>query len=126
MTGHDRPLVLVADDNDDHRTMAAMYLAAAGFRVIEAQDGISAIGKTRTMRPDVVLLDLYMPGLKGWQTCQWLKTSVETTRIPIIAITGYAGQPAAREATKAGCDRFIVKGAPPEAVIQAIRDVLTR
>jgi CheY-like chemotaxis protein len=51
MTGHDRPLVLVADDNDDHRTMAAMYLAAAGFRVIEAQDGISAIGKSEPCAP---------------------------------------------------------------------------
>jgi two-component system, cell cycle response regulator DivK len=119
------PLVLIVDDNDDHRTMYAMYLQSAGFRVVEAADGTSAIGKARNIRPDVILLDLYMPGLNGWQACRWLKTSVETLRIPVIAITGHAVDSSRRQAVEAGCDRFITKGVDPKHVIAAIRDVLS-
>jgi two-component system cell cycle response regulator DivK len=120
-----QPLVLVVDDNDDHRTMYAMYLKSAGFRVSEAVDGTSAIGKARNIRPDVILLDLYMPGLNGWQACRWLKSSAETIRIPVIAITGHAVESSRRAAIEAGCDRFIAKGVDPQHVIEAIRDVLT-
>jgi len=101
MTEH-RPLVLIVDDNTDHRTVYAILLEAAGFRVIEASDGISAIGQARTMRPDVILMDLSMPGLNGWQACQWLKTSDETSRIPIIGLTGHAVEGAERKAMEAG------------------------
>jgi CheY-like chemotaxis protein len=128
VTGQDAlqpPAVLVVDDNEDHRTMYAMYLRAAGFRVIEATDGTSAIGKARTLRPDAILLDLYMPGLNGWQTSRWLKTSVETLQIPIIAITGHAVESSLRQAMEAGCDHFIAKGGNPERVVQAIREVLS-
>lgn len=118
------PLILVVDDNDDHRTIYAMCLEAAGFRVVEAADGTSAIGKARTMCPNLILLDLYMPGLDGWQACRWLKTSVETSRIPIIVLTGHAVEQAERKAWEAGCDRFMTKGSDPDRVILAIREVL--
>jgi two-component system cell cycle response regulator DivK len=117
-------LVLVVDDDDDHRTMYAMFLHSAGFRVIEAEDGTSAIGKARDMRPDVILLDVYMPGLNGWQACRWLKTNVETSRIPVVVFTGHAVESSRQEAMEAGCDRFITKGRDPQHVVQAIRDVL--
>jgi two-component system cell cycle response regulator DivK len=122
-----RPLVLIVDDNDDHRTMYAMYLEAVGFRVVEASDGINAIGQARTMHPDVILMDVSMPRLNGWEACLWLKTSVETSRIPIIAITGHVvGGGAERKAMEAGCDRFVAKGVDPQHVIEAIRDILNR
>jgi two-component system cell cycle response regulator DivK len=123
MTDH-RPLVLIVDDNDDQRTAYALFLEAVGFRVVEASDGISAIGQARTMRPDVILMDLSMPGLNGWQACQWLKTSDETSRIPIIALTGHAVEGAERKAMEAGCDRFVTKGSDPHRVIQAVSEVL--
>jgi two-component system cell cycle response regulator DivK len=123
MTEH-RPLVLIVDDNDDHRTVYAIFLEAAGFRVIEASGGISGIGQARTMRPDVILMDLSMPGVNGWQACQWLKTSTETSRIPIIGLTGHAVEDAERKAMDAGCDRFVTKGSDPQRVIQAIREVV--
>jgi CheY-like chemotaxis protein len=123
-TAEDLPLVLIVDDNDDHRVMLALYVRSAGFRVIEAIDGTSAVGKARRLRPNVILLDLNLPGLKGWQACQWLKSSLDTASIPVIAITGYDPERAEREATAAGCDRFIVKGTEPERVVQVIRDVL--
>ncbi len=76
------------------------------------------------MHPDVILMDLYMPGLDGWQACRSLKTSDETTRIPVIALTGLVFEEAEREALDAGCDRFVGKGTDPERVVQAVREVL--
>jgi two-component system, cell cycle response regulator DivK len=123
MTEH-RPLVLIVDDNDDQRTAYALFLEAAGFRVAEAAGGISAIGQARTLRPDVILMDLSMPDLNGWQACQWLKTSDETSRIPIVALTGHSVEGAERQAMEAGCDRFVTKGSDPQRVIQAVNEVL--
>jgi two-component system, cell cycle response regulator DivK len=119
-----RPLVLIIDDNDDHRSMYTTFLRSAGFRVIGAPDGTSGISQARTWRPDVILMDLYMPGLDGWQACRWLKTSIETTRIPVIALTGLVFEGAEGEAMEAGCDRFVAKGSDPERVTEAIREVL--
>jgi CheY-like chemotaxis protein len=121
-----QPLVLVVDDNDDLRTMYAMYLQSSGFRVIEAPDGTTAIGKARARRPDVILLDLFMPGLNGWQACRWLKSTDDTANIPVIVLTAYGTISAEQEARAAGCDRFLVKGANPEHVVRAISDVLSR
>jgi CheY-like chemotaxis protein len=120
-----RPLVLIVDDNDDHRDFYTAVLRSAGFGVIGAQDGFSGIHQARAMHPDVILMDLYMPGLDGWQACRSLKTSDETTRIPVIALTGLRFDEAEREAMNAGCDRFVGKGTDPERVVQAIREVLS-
>ncbi len=76
------------------------------------------------MRPDVILLDLYMPGLDGWQACRQLKTHVETTLIPVIALTGLVFEDALVEALESGCQRFFAKGADPERIVQTVREVL--
>lgn len=120
-----RPLVLIVDDNDDHRSLYGVILQSAGFRVIGAPDGLSGISQARVMHPDVILMDLYMPGLDGWQACQRLKTSVETTRIPVIGLTGLVFEEAEAEAMKAGCVRVVGKGDHPEDVVQTVREVLT-
>lgn len=118
------PLVLLIDDDDEFRSVCAEYLKAVGFQVLEAIDGTSAVGKARTRRPDVILLDLSMRGMNGWQTCRWLKTSVETINIPVIVVTGDPTKQAEREAVEAGCNRFLAKDADLGRVIQAIREVL--
>jgi CheY-like chemotaxis protein len=117
-------LVLVVDDDDDQRAMYAMVLEAAGYRVVESAHGTNAIAKAIGLRPDLILLDLSMPGLDGCQTCRWLKATPETSGIPVIMLTGHAFQHAEREALDAGCDRFLIKGSHPEPVIQAIREIL--
>jgi CheY-like chemotaxis protein len=119
------PLILIIDDNADHRESCAMYLRSVGLRVVAAADGTSGVGQARALRPDVILLDLYMPGLNGWQACRWLKTSVETATIPVIALTGHSVEQAGLEAMKAGCDRFVAKGSDPDRVVQVIREVLS-
>lgn len=120
------PLVLIVDDNDEHRSMYNTILQWAGFRVIEASDGPSGISQARIMRPDVILMDLYMPGLDGWEACRSLKANIETTRIPIIALTALVFDEAKQEAIDAGCERFVSKGVHPERILQTIREVLAR
>lgn len=117
-------LVLVVDDDDDQRAMYAMVLEAAGYCVVESAHGTNAIAKAIGLRPDLILLDLSMPGLDGCQTCRWLKATPETSDIPVIMLTGHAVEQAEREALDAGCDRFLIKGSHPEPVIQAIREIL--
>ena len=119
------PLILIIDDNADHSEIYALYLRSVGFRVVAAADGTSGVGQARALRPDVILLDLYMPGLNGWQACRRLKTSVETATIPVIALTGHSVEQAGVEAMKAGCDRFVAKGSDPDRVVQVIREVLS-
>jgi CheY-like chemotaxis protein len=101
-----------------------MYLRSVGLRVVAAADGTSGVGQARALRPDVILLDLYMPGVNGWQACRWLKRSVETANIPVIALTGHPVEQAGLEAMKAGFDRFVAKGSDPDRVVQVIREVL--
>jgi CheY-like chemotaxis protein len=117
-------LVLVVDDDDDQRATYAMVLEAAGYRVVESAHGLIAIAKAIALRPDLVLLDLSMPGLDGCQTCRWLKGTPETSGIPVIMLTGHAVEKAEREALDAGCDRFLIKSSHPEPVIQVIREML--
>jgi CheY-like chemotaxis protein len=119
-----RPLVLVVDDNDDHREMYMRCLRSAGFGVIGAPDGIIGINQAQVTRPDVILLDLYMPGLNGWEACRSLKTSAETARIPVIALSALEFEEAKIEAREAGCVRFISKGANLDTVVQTVREVL--
>jgi CheY-like chemotaxis protein len=118
------PLVLIVDDNDEHRGMYTTFLRLAGFRVIGAPDGHTGISRAHALRPDVILMDLYMPGLDGWQACRRLKTDVATARIPVIALTGLVFDEAKDEAMEAGCVRVIGKGGDLEGVIQTIREVL--
>jgi two-component system, cell cycle response regulator DivK len=119
-----RPLVLVVDDNDDHRDLYVGILQSAGFEVIAAPDGKSGINQARAIRPDVILMDLYMPGLNGWEACRLLKTSGDTARIPVIALTALKFEEAQREASEAGCVRFITKGTDLNRVVQTVREVL--
>lgn len=119
-----RPLVLIIDDNEDHREMYMAFLRSSGFGVIGAPDGIIGIDQAQAVHPDVILMDLYMPGLNGWEACRWLKTSVETARIPVIALSALEFDEAKLAATEAGCARFISKMNELDRVAQTIREVL--
>lgn len=117
--------MLVVDDNDDHRALYRIVLEAEGYRVVEASQGASAIAKAIALRPDVILLDFDMPQLDGAQACRWLKTSPETSHIPIVVFTGHRGERAGRAAIEAGCDRFVIKGGSPDDVVRAVKEMLS-
>jgi len=106
------PLVLLVDDLEDQREIYRQYLEFVGYRVVTARDGFEGIDRALSMRPDVVVMDLAMPGLDGFETTQRLKMLEGTRRIPVIALTAHGELP--REwAIKAGCTAYLRKPCDP-------------
>lgn len=81
--------ILIVDDSSDDRNMYAHYLAQKGYRVSKAHDGKDGLEKALGLEPDVVLLDLWLPRISGWEVMQRMKADARTTRIPVLVITGH-------------------------------------
>ena len=119
-----RPLVLIVEDQLDLRRLYVQQLTLSGFDVIEAGDGEGAIARTSSQFPDVVLMDLSLPILDGWEATRRLKADVLTAHIPIVALTAHDASSELQRATSAGCDWFVPKPCPPDALITELRRVL--
>jgi len=118
------PLILVVEDYDDAREMYVEYLTFTGFRVESATNGIEAIEMTERLLPDLVLMDLALPKLDGWEATRRLKSNTATAHIPVIALTGHALAGHAERAREAGCDSFITKPCVPDELVAEIARVL--
>jgi len=119
-----RPRVLVVDDFPDAREMYAEYLSYAGFDVIEAGNGAEALDRAVDSQPDVIVMDLSLPVMDGWEATRRLKARSETTNIPIVALTGHVLAGISEGAKRAGCDAFVTKPCLPEDLVKEIRKVL--
>jgi two-component system, cell cycle response regulator DivK len=118
------PLILVVDDFADNREMYTQFLEFSGFRVAEAQNGHEALEKAFDMRPDLIVMDLSLPGLDGWEATRRLKADDRTRGIPVIALTGHALAGHSKGAMDAGCDAFITKPCLPERLMEEIQSML--
>jgi CheY-like chemotaxis protein len=116
--------VLVVDDFQDNREMFAEFLSISGFRVAEAATGPEALTRTFELMPDVILMDLSLPELDGWEVTRRLKSDARTRHIPVVALTGHALADHSREAKDAGCDGFLTKPCLPEALVVEVERVL--
>jgi two-component system, cell cycle response regulator DivK len=119
------PLILLVDDFEDNRAMYAQFLTFSGFRVAEAQNGQEALEQTARLRPDLVVMDLSLPVMDGWEATRRLKQDPRTRGIPVIALTGHALGRHSEGAKEAGCDGFITKPCLPEDLVTEIRRMLT-
>jgi len=124
MTTEPGPLILVVDDYQDAREMYAEYLQYSGFRVAEARNGNEAVTQARSLKPDLILMDLSLPGMDGWEATRVLKADEETRHIPIVALTGHALAGASEGARKAGCDSFVTKPCLPDDLVVEVRRML--
>jgi CheY-like chemotaxis protein len=118
------PLVLVVEDYQDAREMYAAYLQFSGYRVAEATNGIEAIERANELMPDIILMDLALPKMDGWEATRRLKMDDRTRHIPIVALTGHALAGHAEGARQAGCDSFVTKPCLPDALVAEIRRML--
>ena len=121
-----KPLILLVEDHPELRRLYAQELELSGFDVIEVANGADAITHTAEHRPDVVLMDLSLPVLDGWEATRRLKTDHRTAHIPVVALTAHDGSGELQRATRAGCDWFVPKPCPPDALVAEIRRVLER
>ena len=124
MTDQNSPLILVVDDYQDAREMYAEYLQFSGFRVAEARNGNEAVDQAFALRPDLILMDLSLPGKDGWEATRELKADERTRHIPIVALTGHALAGASDGAKKAGCDSFVTKPCLPDDLVAKVRATL--
>ncbi len=122
----DRPLVLVIDDSEDNRRIYAAGLAWSGFRVEEAEDATSGIERARSIMPEVIVMDLAMPGMDGVEATRILKGDASTRSIGIVALTAY-GAPSLRErARAAGADFYVTKPCIPAELAVHVHECIRR
>jgi len=121
-----KPYILVVDDSSDGREMLAEYLTFRGLSVIEAANGETAIDLVHERRPALILMDLQMPGIGGWDATRQLKANPATRDIIVIAMTARVLTPDEGIARQAGCDAFVAKPYDITAVADAIIEVLER
>jgi two-component system cell cycle response regulator DivK len=124
ITERQPPLVLVVEDYQDAREMYVEYLTFSGFRVAEARNGIEALERAFELEPDIILMDLALPRMDGWEATRRLRADARTRHTPVVALTGHTLAGHAERARRAGCDSFVTKPCLPEALVGEIRRVL--
>jgi two-component system cell cycle response regulator DivK len=120
----ERPCVLLVDDYQDARLMYTEYLKYSGFEVVEAANGVEALRQALDSMPDIILMDLSLPVMDGWEATRRLKADARTARIPVVAFTGHVFASTSDRAKQAGCDAFVTKPCLPEELVTEIRKVL--
>jgi CheY-like chemotaxis protein len=114
------------EDNDDNLSMLQRRLTRAGFEVKIATDGAHAVEWAKTLLPDLIVTDLNLPGLNGFEATGRLKTQPETKHIPIIVLSSHFEESHRRKAAAAGCDAYQTKPADFERLTGIIRSLLGR
>jgi two-component system cell cycle response regulator DivK len=121
-----RPLVLLVDGHDDTRELYATALQSLGFEIATVGDGADAYARAWQMHPDVIVTEVWLPQLDGWELISEIRRDRRTRDIPIVIVTA-DGHPVARErAQRDGCAAFLVKPCVPDDLAAELREVLNR
>ena len=119
------PLVLVVDDFSDAREMYGEYLRFCGYRVAEAQNGVEAIDQAISLKPAVILMDLSMPIVDGWEATRRLKADPATSSLVVVALSAHSLAAEGERARQAGCDGFIAKPCLPHDLVEQMLAYVT-
>lgn len=119
-----RPLILIVEDEPRLRQLYVQQLTISGFDVIEAGNGLEAMERASTQLPDVVLMDLSIPVMDGWEATRRLKAAPATMHIPVVALTAHDDVTGLEAAKSAGCDWFVPKPCQPQDLMAEVRRVL--
>jgi two-component system cell cycle response regulator DivK len=114
-------VVLIVEDHKDNRAIYRTILEHDGYRVVEAADGETGIAAAHDERPDLILMDISLPGLNGWEATRRLKASRETESIPIVAVTAHAMNGDREKSLSAGCASYVSKPATPQRILEVVR-----
>jgi CheY-like chemotaxis protein len=118
--------VLIVEDHADTRELFAMFFLAHGFTVQTADNGELGVARAIASRPDVIVMDLSLPFLDGWEATRRLKADPRTRHIPIVACTAHAFGDAVERAMEAAVDAYVVKPCEPSDLLLHVRNVLSR
>ena len=113
--------LLLVEDNEDNRIIYTTVLRHLGYEVFEAQDGVQAVELARTVQPDLILMDISIPRLDGWEATRILRGDPRTQAIPIIALTAHALADDRERASEVGFSAYLAKPIEPRMVVAEIR-----
>jgi two-component system cell cycle response regulator DivK len=113
----------VIEDTDDNRQIIRDLLGSAGFEVLEATSGEGGLNKAAEDRPDLILMDIQLPGIDGLEATRRLKSHPTLSDIPIIAVTSYSMSGDEEKCRAAGCDGYIAKPFSPRKLLQLVQDL---
>jgi two-component system cell cycle response regulator DivK len=113
--------ILVIEDTEDNRQIIRDLLDSAGYEYIEAVDGLSGVEKAKAEKPDLILMDMQLPGIDGYEATRRIKAEPALRAIPVIAVTSYALAGDEEKTRAAGCDDYVAKPFSPRVLLQKIR-----
>jgi len=116
--------VLVIEDHEDNRRIMHDLLTSKGYEVIEAMNGLEGVDAAGAYCPDLILLDIQLPGIDGYEVARRIKANPELRKIPIIVVTSYALSGDDMKAFEAGCDAYVAKPFSPRELLGKIREYL--
>ena len=126
MSNNDRPTILLVEDYDDARELYSTCLRSSGYEVIEAATGNDAVALARAAMPSLILMDLLLPGMDGWQATAELKSDPRLKHVPIVALTAHALSDERERIARLGCDAFLAKPCLPPDLIRTVDRILGR
>jgi CheY-like chemotaxis protein len=121
-----RKKILIIEDHPDMRELLALALRYKGYERLEAKDGYEGIAMALAEHPDLVLMDLILPGLNGLDTAKRIKANPETAQIPIVAYTACYGRDMMAKALEAGMTEYLLKPVPMEVLVEVIERLTTQ
>jgi two-component system cell cycle response regulator DivK len=117
--------ILVVEDQEDNRQILRDLLSNVGYEMIEAEDGMQALEQAAKHRPDLILMDIQLPLMDGYEATRRIKANPDLKAIPIIVVTSYALSGDEEKARLAGCDAYVAKPYSPRALLAKIREYLS-
>ena len=118
--------ILIAEDDSDLRLLVSLKLESSGHQVVSVEDGSSAAHHCQAMRPDLVILDLMMPGMSGLEVCRWIRSDPELTTTPVILLTARAQAADIEAGRAAGVDDYLTKPFSPRELAVRVSSLLGR
>jgi two-component system cell cycle response regulator DivK len=116
--------ILVVEDTEDNRQILRDLLGMAGYDMIEAHDGAEGVSQATEHKPDLILMDIQMPVMDGYEATRRIKADPVLKSIPIVAVTSYALSGDEEKARAAGCDAYIAKPYSPRQMLAKVREIL--
>jgi len=116
--------ILVVEDTEDNRQILRDLLGMAGYDMVEAHDGAQGVAMAAEHRPDLILMDIQMPVMDGYEATRRIKAIPELKAIPIVAVTSYALSGDEQKTRDAGCDAYIAKPYSPRQMLAKVREIL--
>jgi len=118
------PRILVIEDTEDNRQILGDLLSSAGYELIEAVDGLEGVAAAEREQPDLILMDIQLPGIDGYEATRRIRAIPALAKVPIIAVTSYALSGDEAKTREAGCDGYVAKPYSPRQLLAKVREFL--